>query len=62
MYEYLKDLIPVAELVGEPMNIHGCSGDAILGDYIRIAGITPDGRKYTMELVIEKEATDAGQS
>lgn len=54
MYEYLKDLLPVAELVGEPLNIRACSGDEILGDEVRITGVTDGGRKFCLQLSIEE--------
>lgn len=56
MYEYLKDLLPVAELVGEPMSIMSFSDDKIMGNRVEITGCTPDGRNFRLELRIDEEA------
>lgn len=55
MYEYLKDLLPVAELVGEPKEISCYSGDRIMGNLVEIQGQTPDGLKFHIRLKIETE-------
>ena len=61
MYEYLKELLPFAELMGEPKTILVHSGDEIFGDDIQIVGHAMEGRVYTIRVTLE-EAADAGQS
>lgn len=59
MYEYLKDLLPVAELVGEPEKIACYSGDKIMGNMVDIHGETPEGLKFQLRLTIEEAEADA---
>ena len=58
MYEYLKDLLPVAELVGEPKEIQSYSRDRIWGDRVSIKGTTQDGRVFELELMIKEAQKD----
>lgn len=58
MYEYLKDLLPVAEQVGEPREISLYSADRIMGDQISIEGFTEDGREFRLTLKIEEAKAD----
>jgi hypothetical protein len=58
MYEYLKDLLPVAELVGEPKEITCYSGDKIMGDQVSIEGFTDDGLEYHLTLKLKEAKPD----
>lgn len=59
MYEYLKDLLPVAELVGEPKKIMCHSGDRIWGNKVSIEGTSADGCIFELELTIKEAQKDA---
>lgn len=63
MHEYLKELLPVAERMGEPKTILMHSGDGIFGDDIQIEGRAMDGRAFRIWVQFEKEdKPDDGQS
>lgn len=62
MHEYLKEMLPVAELVGEPNSVRMYVGDRVFGDDIQIEGRTMDGREYELRLTIREGEPDAGQS
>lgn len=53
MYEYLKSIMPVAELIGTPEKVTCCTGDNIFGDVVSIRGTTSDGYKFSLELKVE---------
>ena len=58
MYEFLKDLLPVAELVGDPQKISCYTDDQIWGNVIQIEGTTPAGMEFSLELEIKKVKSD----
>lgn len=55
MYEYMKKLLPVAEIIGTPKEIDLDTDCHYVGNRVRIEGETTDGSKYVLELAVKKK-------
>lgn len=64
MYEILKKLLPVAEDIGtiNMVNQHIRDRRYYDGDEIRIRGVLPDGREFTLELEAKDKKEDSDDS
>lgn len=59
MYKYLRRIMGVAESIGEPNKVD--LGRWVSGkDRISISGVAEDGRKFEIELTVEKEEKTDG--
>ncbi len=59
MYKYLRRIMGIAESIGNPTTVD--LGDWVSGkERILISGTMEDGRKFEMELTVEKEAKTDG--
>ena len=55
MYEYMKNLLLFAEIIGTPKEINLDTDCRYVGNRVRIEGETTDGSKYVLELTIKKK-------
>lgn len=55
MYEYMKNLLPVAEIIGTPKEIDLDTDCRYVGNRVRIEGKTSDGDEYVLELTVKKK-------
>lgn len=60
MYDILKKLLPAAEEIGNVLAVHQDIRDRkyYTSDEIRIAGMLPDGRKFTLELEVKDKVEE----
>lgn len=59
MYKYLRRMLGVADSVGEVTYVFvGDLGKDL--DVINLRGITEDGKKYSLEMTIQKEESKDG--
>lgn len=61
MYDILKKLLPVAEEIGTIKTVRQsiADGRCYTNDEIRIEGVRPDGREFTLRLELEDKRDDS---
>lgn len=59
MYEYLKDLLDVADGIGEPLTVNCYTNHEYFGNKVEVNGRTPEGLVFSIELVIKGASRDA---
>lgn len=55
MYKYLRDLMNVADLIGDVENFHWFKMDK--QDWVTLEGATRDGKKFELRLEVKENGT-----
>lgn len=58
MYKHLKNMLSLAETVGEVVTVHQSVKGTYTGDEIRINGITDDGKEFELKLTVREKRDD----